>query len=412
VYPLQVKVVRILAPFFLVLVLLSVALLSVTAYAVPITAGSSQRQSNTSGYEDNPVPAGKSPTTGLPWTGEYKPILVQISNTAEARPHWNLSEADIVYEAVNAAPYHTRYTAIYNDNYPDFVGAVRSARVHHVSLTKEWDAPLVFWGGQGSRDGKSYVGTNIWTAFKDLSIPEAYRFDGTAGGKDFSPALTRAPSKYNRVNPHNAVADLAWLVANVYPADHTPRNHAFQFTTTPSAGFDSAVAVDINYGGDYHPSYSYNEVDRVYERSYNDQPEVDGITNKRIVAANVIVQRAKLSFFNNSAERPVITMTGEGEAEFFIGGHHIRGKWLRKSDSDRTVFVDLMGVEVQLLPGKTFIQVIPNTLDFTYTRADGGVITSKVDQSKLTDVELYDISGMDTTNVDEMGDTLDVQPKP
>ena len=85
----------------------------------------------TGAYGVNEVPEGKSPTTGLDWEGEYRPVLVQISNSDGARPHWNMSEADIVYESLLWGPGHTRYSCLFNDNHPEFVGAVRSARLHH-----------------------------------------------------------------------------------------------------------------------------------------------------------------------------------------------------------------------------------------------------------------------------------------
>ena len=48
--------------------------------------------------DDNLVPEGKSPTTGLDYEGEYLPIMVSIGNNSAARPQWGLSKADIVYE--------------------------------------------------------------------------------------------------------------------------------------------------------------------------------------------------------------------------------------------------------------------------------------------------------------------------
>jgi len=372
---------------------LSVFLGAAAALAVPMTARSS---GGAGGYPDNAVPMGKSPTTGLDYTGTYQPLLVQISNAPEARPHWNLSEADIVYEAVYWGPYHTRYTAVYSDNKPDLVGSIRSARTYNLSIRTEWDAPLVFWGGQDAE------GTSIYTAFSQEGISQnsGFRIDGTTS--KYTDELTRAPSSYGRSNPHDAVANLAALMAK-YPEDHTPKSHAFQFSDTAPAGGDTAVAVDIQYGADYHPSYTYNETLGVYERSYNGQAQVDGITGKRIVAANVIVQRAVLSYFNNTASRPVYTLTGSGEADLFIGGKHIQGSWMRNAASDRTVFLDSMGVEVPLMPGKTFIQIVANTLDYTYTRADGAVVVRSTDPSKLSDVETMVPIDENQDEIDNMG---------
>ncbi|HIT69578.1 MAG TPA: DUF3048 domain-containing protein, partial [Candidatus Aphodomonas merdavium] len=115
--------------------------LGVTAVAAPMTNNKLTMPSayTTGAYGVNEVPEGKSPTTGLDWEGEYRPVVVQISNSAEARPHWNMSAADIVYESLLWGPGHTRYTLVFNDNHPDYVGAVRSARINHCQIRQEWD---------------------------------------------------------------------------------------------------------------------------------------------------------------------------------------------------------------------------------------------------------------------------------
>lgn len=367
------------------------------ALAVPITGGSSQRQSSGGGaYDDNEVPYGKSPTTGLDFAGTYQPIMVQISNTAGARPHWNLSEADIVYEAIIWGPGHTRYTAVYNDSHPAFVGALRSIRLHNAQLRQEWDCPLVFWGAQ------VMAGTSVRDFFKTQNVPESILFDGAgAAGKANGTITSRTSGQFARVSPHNTSANLEALVAQYYPTNYTPRNHAFQFTDTPAMGFDSAKEITISYGNDYNPSYTYNAALQVYERSYNGDPQYDGYSNERIVASNVIVQRTKHTYYNGIASRPLIETTGEGEAEIFIGGRHIRGKWVRKGLNDRTVFVDSTGVEVELLPGKTFIQIISNTLDFTYTREDGTNITVSYEKA-ISDLEAMELTDTDDTDLDKV----------
>ncbi len=121
------------------------------------------------------VPEGKSPVTGLDFDGLYRPMVVQISNSAEARPHWNLSEADIVYESIYWGPAHTRYTAIYNDNHPDYVGSIRSARVNHCEIRQEWDAPFVYFGGQED------PGTSILDYFKQQGVERKFLINGILG---------------------------------------------------------------------------------------------------------------------------------------------------------------------------------------------------------------------------------------
>ncbi|MDR1570611.1 MAG: DUF3048 domain-containing protein [Oscillospiraceae bacterium] len=391
------------------LVLIAAVIVSACAYAVPISPRAQTSGSGFSLFNDNPVPFGKSPTTGLDWTGEYKPVLVQVNNYLPSRPHWNLSAADIVYETINGGygnsndrRYVTRYTAVYNDNRPTLVGAVRSARVHHLSLREEWDCPIVHFGGNdwyADSAKKNPLPTNILAFFRQQNVstsdPKDFSIDGANDGhdyngsnNDFTQQLTRwTQSGEPREADHNAVANVELIVNEYYPEDYAPRNHAFSFTDTPPTGFDSAIALSIEYGEDYLPSYTYNEATRTYERSYCGEAQYDGYSKERLVASNVIVQRATTTFYNGMSDGVLIDLVGEGDADIFVGGRHIPAKWIRKNLADRTVFVDQMGVEIPLLPGKTFVQIIANTMNYTYTRADGSVITQTPDSNKITEME-------------------------
>lgn len=343
---------------------------SSVAVAAPMTSNSTTmpRSYQTGVASVIEVVEGISPITGLEFHGEYRPMVVQISNSAEARPHWNFSEADIVYESIYWGPGHTRYTAIYHDNHPDYVGSIRSARINHCEIRQEWDAPFVFFGGQDAS------GTSIYDYFKQQGVDAKFRIDGTRGGKGFF-------REEKRVNPHNAVANLAEMVANSWPAKddgsaYEPKMHAFAFDDQPTYGTDTAKEIHVVYDEkDYYPSYTYNAAERVYERWYNGEEQFDGRSDKRIVASNVIVQFTELKYYNNSRSRPVVQTIGSGPIDAFIDGRHIRGTWERKGQNERTVFTDANGEEIVMLPGKTFIQVIPTSASFTYIRDDGQEIT-------------------------------------
>lgn len=312
--------------------------------------------------------AGISQTTGLPTTRTYQPVLVMIENSAQARPHLNMSEADIVYEMIYWGPSHTRYMAVYNDAIPSVVGSIRSARIAYCELRQEWDAPLVFYGGQDME------GTSIYDFFSQYNVTQAFRFDGVA--KNRYDVFSRTTE---RQNPHNALADLTKVIEN-WPTNedgsaYQPRDHAYIFSDTPTQGADSAREVHVIYDqSEYYPAYTYNETDRVYERWYNGQEQYDGQTGKRIVASNVIVQFCDISFYNGSRQRPVVTTIGSGVMDAFIDGKHIRGSWVRDGMNERTRFVDQNGDEITLLTGKTFIQIIPKSSSFSYIRNDGSEI--------------------------------------
>ncbi len=307
-----------------------------------------------------------SPTTGLPTDKPYRPVLVVIDYDTNARPAWNLSEADIVYEAVNWLPGYTRFLALYNDQHPEKVGPLRGARTYQAKIREAWDCPFVSWGGQ------SMPGTSIYD-----ELPEEMHFDGTklymTDGKA-QRALFGRTKEY--INPHNAYVNLQALVENYWPVDAETgepvecRVPNLLFSKTPSRGEESAVWLEIEYGdAEYRAVYSYNAKDRLYERRDGGGSkgiQVDGVTEKPIVASNVIVQYCNLTCFAGNAARPLIETTGGGVMWAFVNGRIIRGTWERDTLSDQTLYLDESGEQLKLLPGKTFIQIVPPDRTVTY----------------------------------------------
>lgn len=80
-----------------------------------------------------------------------RPILVSVgiaSNGQAAgigkRAPWGIHEADIVYEIMMYETGQTRLTCLFQSQFPETVGPVRSARMSQFYLREEWDAAFVF----------------------------------------------------------------------------------------------------------------------------------------------------------------------------------------------------------------------------------------------------------------------------
>ncbi len=312
-----------------------------------------------------------SPTTGLPASGPYRPVLVCVSNSMEARPAWNLSEADIVYESIIWGPYNTRYLAVYNDRYPEFVGSVRSLRSYQGEIRQAWDCPIAYHGGQDEE------GTSIYDYFQEHAVDAAFLIDQLLKGDkpDGHQEMVKGlfTLREDRELPHNLVFNVAAFAKNHWPQAKTgeayaPRMPGFAFSDTPSSSNVSAKTVDIRYDGtesgftQYNPKYTYNEQSRVYERWYDGAEQTDAAsdaaTGARIVASNVIVQACETSYLQNSYARPWVETVGEGKMDAFIDGKHIAGTWRRASADAQTEYLDANGEPLVLLPGKTFIQIV------------------------------------------------------
>lgn len=285
-------------------------------------------------------------TTGLPTDKPYKAMAVQFDNSADARPQVNMSKADVIYEIEIANGGYTRYTAIFNDEIPELVEAVRSARIMHADVALDWSATFVHFGGQ------QMEGSSVYAYFKTVDLN---RFDGLSDSKNFYRDNTR-------VAPYNVVGRLQQM----YDATEAPAAETVHTPLTFSAENPTIKGEDVNvfripYGVNvgFYPSYEYIEDEGVYRRYYNRQDMLDGVDGTTTYDfENVIVMYADYSWFDGASDRPIVALTGTNKCEYFIGGKHFTGTWSRGSVNESTVYMDDEGNEVNFKPGKTFIQIV------------------------------------------------------
>ena len=68
----------------------------------------------------------------------------------------------------------------------------------------------------------------------------------------------------------------------------------------------------------------------------------------------------------NGVASPEVISVGSGKAVIFRNGRAIAGTWSRPALSDLTKFVDAQGKEIPLAVGNTWIELLPQTIPFTY----------------------------------------------
>jgi hypothetical protein len=89
---------------------------------------------------------GDSPLSGLPGGAGKPVVMVKLDNTALARPHTGLVDADLVYvEQVEWGL--TRLAAMFNRKFPKIVGPVRSGRISDLEILKQFTAPGFVFSG-------------------------------------------------------------------------------------------------------------------------------------------------------------------------------------------------------------------------------------------------------------------------
>lgn len=390
---------------------LALILSVVTAMADPTEINGSEKrnikihEAGLNPSADEMIEQNISPTTGrqldqIPWedgfvgtavTLTYQPIMVQISNAGggvnenskgePATAPINAQYADVVYEACQANSANggslTRFTMVFSDVVPDYVGFVRSTRLTHVRLRQEWDCAFCTSG---------YAKADVKPEWKKMGVknPEGATPDdpGLVYVGDFPKVWKKYVYRLAPAGDANSeLFELANIVMNIVPKDHVAANHTFKFADEIPEGGDSGEIIYVAFGNKTKTDsrLEYDESTRTYIRyvplddgssvpfraqhlvnphyiKKNDTKMVDADAKEFgdvISFSNVIVQGITMKW--RGSERPDPVLTGTGIADYFMGGKHYKGVWQRKDYNSRTVFYDENGEEISLQRGKTLI---------------------------------------------------------
>jgi len=296
--------------------------------------------------EDSPVAAAPPETPAKngdvfnQLTGEYVVkaiplIAVMINNHPKARPQTGLAEADLVYE-VEAEGLITRFLAFFHGDPPENVGPVRSTRPYYMELSQGFGAYLAHVGGSND-------------AYAKLAEWKVPHMDDVTGWQNGGFWLDKS-----RNRPHNTYLNLAKTLQNKEDQGRYPQ---WDFSGTPTDQPDY-TRVSVPYAGDYRPEWLFDQKTGWYLRYLDGEAWVDRETKTQVAAANVIIQYASHRVLNDADHHLEIDLTGEGRAEYFLGGTYQEGTWSKKGLNEPINYYDPAGKPVALVPGPTWVQVV------------------------------------------------------
>ncbi len=287
-----------------------------------------------------------STTTGLPFEGEYKPVMSVIENSKAARPQVGLQTADVVYEFPVEGGIN-RFVGVFSDKVPEEILPVRSGRAPFLYIQSEWDAIFMHFGGSGSRGSSEYTfyGNSLYNKIKiDL--------DGLTGSKN---------GIFKRVNtapaPHNVMGNPS-LAQKLY--DYEPSPLDWKFDKTIYYPGDSVTNINLPFTtrSNNFVSYDYDFDKGTYQRSMSGVPFIAAETNKQLQVKNLIIQYS--TYTTQAGIYKDWKMVGNGRADFYMGGMYVQGSWSKTSPTDPTVYLDAEGNPIVLKPGNTWIHIHPN----------------------------------------------------
>ncbi|OES45307.1 DUF3048 domain-containing protein [Domibacillus iocasae] len=158
--------------------------MAMAAAAVLISGCASAEPANTNEQrnEINPLTGVESSDTAR------RTMAVVVSNHPSARPQTALDEADMVYEILTEGGI-TRFLALYQSEYPDKIGPVRSARDYFIELAEGYNALFLAHGYSPEAQGILLSG--------DIDQLNGIQYDGGVFKRDGS-----------QKEPHNSYVDV------------------------------------------------------------------------------------------------------------------------------------------------------------------------------------------------------------
>jgi DUF3048 family protein/VCBS repeat protein len=308
------------------------------------------------------------PLSGLPLSASSasparRGLAVRIDNSIPARPHYGISQADMVFEMLVEGNI-TRLDAIFHREDPGTLGAIRSAR-----LSDRYITPMI-------RGALVYSGATIEETEairNDAKTGAYYDMNGSYVNAGYYRISTR-PVPYNFFTSSNAVRDALNLMPGGGDRVSIPRwDFMKQAVHAPTAGgFGTSVpatTLTIPYRAGATVRYDYDPASATYAR-YQDnggmQLEVDAANGVAIAARNVVVIHTDIwqtaineDIFNSHGLD--MNLVGTGRAEIFRDGRRLDGVWARATIFDPFHFYTTVGERVYLSPGQTWIHPVYQT---------------------------------------------------
>ncbi|HLI43339.1 MAG TPA: DUF3048 domain-containing protein [Acidimicrobiales bacterium] len=296
------------------------------------------------------------PLTDLPAPGGHVPdrpaLAIKIGNEPEgARPQSGLNEADIVYDTP-AEGFIMRYVAVYQCHEASSVGPTRSVRWVDWHILQAFGEPILAFAG-GINPDVSVVDHLGW--LKPVNL------------------LTAPPDVWTRITtrqpPDNLYTSTAALW-KLYPDDRTPPPPVFQYSSAPPPGARPAASLAIDFSPGTDVVWKWDAAAHDWLHTYSGVTDVDALTSQPVTTTNIVVQVVHYSY-GPYPESPGSTgdvesqTVGSGSGYVLRGGEEVPVTWHRPSLNSLTTFTNAAGKPVKLAPGRTWVEIVLDTIAST-----------------------------------------------
>jgi hypothetical protein len=294
------------------------------------------------------------PLTGDPAPHGHVPhrpaLAIKVENAPEARPQTGLNAADIVYEEPVEGGY-TRFIAIYQCGSAPRVGPVRSGRTTDPEVLVQFGRPALGYAG-GAPAVKRAIHRAHLIDVNYISSARAYTRDDS------------------RVAPHNlyTTTTALWKAAHSHEGAPDP---IFSYAAEPSPRGKRIATAHLPFSSVSDVYWTWSRKRSVWLRSHGTVPHMttDGgqVSATNVVVMEVAVRPGRILDAAGNPS-PVVTLTGSGRAYALRRGRIVACRWVRPERTDVTRLVAKDGSTIELAPGRTWVELLPNDIGVETTR--------------------------------------------
>lgn len=279
-----------------------------------------------------------------------KIFAVMLDNHDDARPQAQISKADIIYEYRVEGEF-TRYMALFQSNFPEGVGPVRSARPYFVQTAKEYNAIYAHWGG--SEAGLAEVRSRNVVDLDGIALEGIVFHRNKDVGK-------RAP--------HNGYISLPelenYLVEKGVDVNDNTASLNFYAEDENIDGIDVGE-ITLNFNKNYKTNFIYDEASGKYKYIRQGEAVLDETTGEEFTTDNLVVLFQKGVVAGPKGTLKLANI-GNGTGLLLQKGKLLPITWEKENEDVRTILKDTDGNEIKFYPGRTFFSVVDQESDAVY----------------------------------------------
>ncbi|GAA0728532.1 DUF3048 domain-containing protein [Clostridium malenominatum] len=286
-----------------------------------------------------------------PYTGEeidkntYSkiPFMAIIENSKLSRPHSGLIHADIVYETM-AEGGISRFIALYHKNDSSKIGPIRSARPYFLDISIENNLPFAHCGY--SEEAKQRIQKENLPSLNEFTYEKYYWRDNS---RQYEHSLYTSSNLRELIKDKNLVS--------------SPRSSLkFDKLFWENNG-NNATEVSLKINTYYTTSYVFEN--NAYTKYMDGEKCIDNEENLPVEIDNIIIQLTDISLQNDGIHIDV-NLIGEGDCYIISNGKYVKGKWVKKSLTSPTVFLDSNNVEIPMNPGNTWWNIFDHRITIRF----------------------------------------------